>query len=194
MPTKFATLGPAGSNHDLNTRRYIEFRKIKDAEVLYIEHFFDAVDMIKNGTADYAVQVCAHPDVAPTIERHYKDVYLADCWIGKTKEMGVLTRTDIDKPKSVGYMIATAGYFAPGDWDEQYHTLSNADTARGLVAGTFDSGFTALEVADQYPGRFRIDKVIGRVDVVWLLYGRNRTNIGDILVWPDAPVAKEMSN
>lgn len=193
MTIKFATLGPAGSNHDLNTRRYIAFRKVKDAEIIYIEHFFDAVDMIRSGTADYAVQVCAHPDVAPTIERHYKDVFLADCWIGKTKEMGVLTRADVDKPRSVGYMIATAGYFRPEEWEEQYNTLSNADTARRLLAGEFDSGFTALEIADQFPGRFRIDKIIGRVDVVWLLYGGQQTNVGDILAWPDAPVAKEMS-
>ena len=44
----FATLGPAGSNHDLNTARYIRLHGL-DAEIRYIENFFDAVDQMRTG-------------------------------------------------------------------------------------------------------------------------------------------------
>ncbi len=96
---KFATLGPAGSNHDLNTRRYIRFHRISSAEIVYINDFLDTVDRMRAGEIDFAIQVCAHPDVAETIERHHAEIYLVDCFIGKTKDMGVLTRADIETPQ-----------------------------------------------------------------------------------------------
>jgi uncharacterized UPF0146 family protein len=187
---KIATLGPAGSNHDLNTRRYIEFHGIKNASIVYIESFLEAIDRMHRGEIDLTIQVCAHPDVAPTIEHHHADVFLVDCFIGKTKAMGVITRADVDKPKSIGYMVATAGYFRPEEWQDRTLTLSNADTAARILKGEFDSGFTALEVAEQHPGRFRIDKTIGEVDVVWLVYGRQRTNTGKLLAWKESPMAE----
>jgi hypothetical protein len=67
------------------------------------------------------------------------------------------------------------------------HTLSNSDTARRLLAGEFDSGFTSLDVARDHPGPFRIDKEIGEVDVVWLVYGRIRVNTGPMIAWREAP-------
>ena len=185
---KIATLGPAGSNHDLNTRRYIEFHELKKAEIIYVEDFFKGLEMMRRDEVDLMIQVCAHHHVADVIERHYKEIFLVDSYIGKTKAMGLLTRAEVSEPRSVGYIPPTAGYFNPSSWESQVHTLSNSDTARRLLAGEFDSGFTALEVAEQNPGRFRIDKEIGEVDVVWLVYGRTRTNTNKITAWRDSPV------
>ena len=43
MKTKiFATLGPAGSNHDLNTRRYIDFHGL-DAKAEYFASFIEGL-------------------------------------------------------------------------------------------------------------------------------------------------------
>lgn len=187
---KIATLGPAGSNHDLNTRRYIEFHGLKDTQIIYIEDFLGALDMMRRGEFDLMVQVCAHHHVAETIERHYQEIFLVDSFIGKTKPMGLLTRSDVAEPLSVGYILPTAGYFDPSAWPVQVHTISNSDTAKRLLAGEFDSGFTALEVAEQHPGRFRVDKEIGEVDVVWMVYGKERTNTGKISAWRDAPVRR----
>jgi hypothetical protein len=184
---KFATLGPAGSNHDLNTQRYIAFHGLKDVEIVYIKSFLDAIDQMTAGEIDFMIQVCAHPDVADTIEKRYREVFLVDCFIGKTKAMGVLTRVEVEKPRTLAYMVATAGYFRPEDWPVRVHTLSNPETAALLLNRECDSGFTALEVAEQNPGRFRIDKVIGEVDVVWLVYGKTRTNTGAMLAWDKAP-------
>ncbi|MGH8795593.1 MAG: hypothetical protein ACREXI_00935, partial [Caldimonas sp.] len=132
--------------------------------------------------------VCARPDVAETIERHYKEIFLVDCYIGTTKAMGVLTRADVAEPRSLGYMVATAGYFRPNDWPVRLPQVSNSAVAAGLLAGAFDSGFTALELAEQHPQRFRVDKAIGKVDVVWLVYGKQRSCRGDLLAWREAPV------
>lgn len=191
MRTKtFATLGPAGTNHDLNTRRYIEFHGL-DARVEFVTSFFDGLRAMKEGRVDFMIQVCAHPDVALVIEHDYKEVFLVDSFIGTTKAMGVLTRSEIERPQSIGYMVATRGYFDPSAWPTRKEIVSNAAVAQGLLAGDFDSGFTALELAEQNPGRFRIDKVIGEVDVVWLVYGRQRVN-STMLAWRDAPVRAQL--
>jgi hypothetical protein len=184
---KIATLGPAGTNHDLNTRRYIEFHGLVGAEVVFIDDFLEGVDMMRRREVDLMIQVCAHHRVADTIEAHHKEVFLIDCFIGRTHPMGLLTRAEVESPVSVGYIPPTAGYFDPSRFPTQVHTLSNTDTARRLLAGEFDSGFTSLDIARDHPGRFRIDKEIGEVDVVWLVYGTTRVNTGPMVAWRDAP-------
>jgi hypothetical protein len=184
---KIATLGPAGSNHDLNTRRYIDFHGLDGAEVVFIEDFLVGVEMMRRGEVDLMIQVCAHHHVADTIELHHSEVFLIDSFIGRTHPMGLLTRADVESPVSVGYIPPTAGYFDPSRYRTQVHTLSNSDTARRLLAGEFDSGFTSLDVARDHPGPFRIDKEIGEVDVVWLVYGRIRVNTGPMIAWREAP-------
>jgi hypothetical protein len=136
---------------------------------------------------DLMIQVCAHHHVADTIELHHSEVFLIDSFIGRTHPMGLLTRADVESPVSVGYIPPTAGYFDPSRYRTQVHTLSNSDTARRLLAGEFDSGFTSLDVARDHPGPFRIDKEIGEVDVVWLVYGRIRVNTGPMIAWREAP-------
>jgi hypothetical protein len=188
----FATLGPAGTNHDLNTRRYIDFHGLQGAKIVYVNHFFDALEMMRAGTVDFTIQVCAHPDVALTIERHHTEIFLVDSFIGTTKAMGVLTRSEVAEPKSLGYMVATRGYFDTARWETRLEQVSNAAVAQGLLEHRYDSGFTALELAEQHPGKFRIDQVIGEVDVVWLVYGKQRLNLDAILAWKDAPIHAEL--
>jgi hypothetical protein len=191
MKTKtFATLGPPGTNHDLNTRRYIDFHGL-DAKVEFFASFFDGLKSMKEGRVDFMIQVCAHPDVALVIEHDYKEIFLVDSFIGATKAMGVLTRSEVKEPKSVGYMAATRGYFDTSAWPIRKEIVSNAAVAQGLLAGEYDSGFTALELAEQHPGKFRIDKVIGEVDVVWLVYGKERVN-QTMLAWRDSPARAQL--
>ena len=189
---RFLTLGPAGTNHDLATRRYIKFHDLDGASVGFVSSFFDALEAVRRHEADFIVQVCAHPDVAHTIERHHAEIFLVDSFIGTTKAMGVVTRSDVEVPRSVGLMIATKGYFDTSRWETLVPETSNPLVAQGLLDGKYDSGFTALELAEQHPDRFRVDQVIGNVDVVWLVYGRVRTRQGNILAWRDAPVRAQL--
>lgn len=187
---KIATLGPAGSNHDLNTKRYVDFHEIRNVEIVYLDDFFKGLEMMRAGEVDLMIQVCAHHHVAEVIEQHYKEIFLVDCFIGRTRAMGVVSRTDVEEPRSVGYIPPTAGYFTPSDWPVQIHTLSNSDTARRLLAGELDSGFTALEIVESHPERFKVVKEIGEVDVVWMVYGRTRVNTGPMIAWRDAPARR----
>ncbi|KMM25395.1 hypothetical protein L540_19385, partial [Bordetella pseudohinzii] len=68
---KIATLGPAGSNHDLNTRRYIAFHGLNQTEIIYIEDFFAGLELMRTGDVDFMIQVCAHHHVAEVIEKYY---------------------------------------------------------------------------------------------------------------------------
>ena len=129
-------------------------------------------------------------DFASRFEHHYQEIFLIDSFIGPTRPMGVLTRKDVDKPRSLGYMIATRGYFNPEDWEVRTEVVSNSRVEQGLLAGEYDSGFTTTDLARQYPDRFRVDKVIGEVDVVWLVYGKERVRTQQLLAWKDSPAAR----
>ena len=184
-----ATLGPPGTNHQLAVERYMAFHGV-EMEIRYVTSFIHAIDMMVAGEVDFTIQVCAHPDVALTIEHEHRRVFLVDTFICPTKPMGVLTRADVEVPRSVGYMVATKGYFDLSRWEMQRTEVSNAEVALGLLEGRYDSGFTLLELADRHPGRFRIDLVIGEVDVGWLVYARERVRQGPLTAWKDSPAAR----
>ncbi len=187
---RFATLGPAGSNHEKATRTYLRFHGLTDAELSYFETYSQALDMLRGGDVDFFTQVCAHPEVAITIEKFHRDVFVVDSFIAPTRPMGVVTRRDVGEPKSLGYMIATAGYFDRSRWSTIVTEISNGAVAEGLLAGKYDSGFTTTELVERHPDRFRIDEYIGEVDVCWLVYGRERVRKGEITAWHDAPVRR----
>lgn len=187
---RFATLGPAGSNHEKATRTYLRFHGLTDAELSYFETYSQALDMLRGGEVDFFTQVCAHPEVAITIEKFHRDVFVVDSFIAPTRPMGVVTRRDVGEPKSLGYMIATAGYFDRSRWSTIVTEISNGAVAEGLLAGKYDSGFTTTELVERHPDRFRIDEYIGEVDVCWLVYGRERVRKGEITAWRDAPVRR----
>ena len=191
--TVIATLGPQGSNHDNSTRRYIEFRRIAKARILHVEQFADAFVAMRRGEVDLIVQVCAHPEVASLIEANYRDAYLVDSYIAPTKSMGVVTRRDVAEPESIGLLMVTQGYFDLSRWKRVVPEFSNGEVYRGLLEGRYDSGFTSTDLVDQHPDRFRVDKLIGEVDLVWMVYGRERVRTGPILAWPDAPVTRLFS-
>lgn len=190
-PLRFGTLGPAGTNSHEAALRYVEFHGVA-AEIVLLRCYRDGLDRLRAGELDHLVQVCAHPDVADTIERHYEEVFLVDSFISPTKPMGVVSRADVAAPRSIGFMAATRGYFDPEQWAVQVREISNAEVARGLVEGRYDSGFTTLDLIDAYPGRFRLERRIGEVDVVWLVYGRDRVRRGDITAWRDSPLGRAM--
>jgi hypothetical protein len=187
---RIATLGPAGSNHEKATRAYLRFHGLSDAGLSFFETYSEALELLRSGKIDFFTQVCAHPEVAITIEKFHREIFLVDSFIGPTRPMGVVTRKNVESPQSLGYMIATAGYFDQSRWSTVVTEISNSAVAQGLLAGKYDSGFTTTELVDRYPDRFRIDEYIGEVDVCWLVYGRERVRLGEITAWRDAPVRR----
>ena len=184
----FATLGPAGSNHQLVTEKYIAFHGIP-ARIELVLDFDDGLAMITDGKADHLVQVAVHPATATTTAKHYKSVFVIDAFVCPSWPLGVLTRADVAHPRTLGLQPATKGYIDTSRWSRLIPETSIATVAKGLLEGRFDSGIAALELAEIYPGRFRIDEVIGTIDDAWLVYGRERIANGAIVAWRASPAA-----
>jgi len=185
----FSTLGPAGTNHELVTRRYIEFHAIEDARIELVLDFSKAVEMILDHRVDHIVQCAVHPAVANTVGAHRDRLFVIDTFIAPSKELGVLSRVEVDKPVSLGLHPATKDYVDHRRWSELIPEISIVTVAQGLLAGKYDSGITALEFAEQHPDKLRVQERIGTVDDAWLVYGTERVFTGQILAWPDSPAA-----
>ncbi len=188
----FATLGPAGSNHELVTTQYLAFHGLHHARIELVLKFDDALAMMLSGKVQHVVQVAVHPDATATVARffiHHR-IYVIDTFIAPSYPLGVLTRAEVLHPRSLALQPATREYVDTRRWDTLVPEVSVASVAEGLLAGTYDSGITALHVAERHPGRFRVDSVIGTIDDPWIVYGMQRTTDGQLLAWRDSPAAK----
>jgi hypothetical protein len=181
-----ATLGPAGSNHDVNARRYASFHDLHDAAIVCVRNFDEAFDLMARDQADFVIQACLHPQVASSIGKYHARYPLVDTFLGPTVPMGVLTHSHVAQPQSLGLMPTTRVYFDSSIWATQVELASGSEVARQLLEGAFDSGFTELDLAQRHPGRFRVDVEVGPVVVAWLVYGR-------LLVCHDAVVANKQA-
>jgi len=184
----FATLGPAGSNHQLVTQNYIHFHRLR-ARVELVLDFDDALDMLLIGEVHHIVQVAVHPATASTTAKHYRHVFVIDAFVSPSRPLGVLTRIGVDQPLSLGLQPATKEYVDTSRWSQLVPETSIASVAAGLLEGRFDSGIAALDVAAAHPDQLRVDEVIGTIDDAWLVYGREPISGGEIVAWRDSPAA-----
>ena len=190
---RFATLGPAGTNHDLVTRNYLAFHRLDGATVTLIDDFFEGLAMMAGGRADFMVQVAVHPDCAAVVSKAHFEyrIHVVDTFISPSKELGILTRAEVVRPRTLALQPATSGYADLGAWPEQVPVSSIMRVAEGLIDGAWDSGLTALELAERHPGKFRVDATIGTVDDPWLVYGRKRVAGGGLVAWPESPGSRQ---
>jgi len=189
-PFVFATLGPEGSNHEINVRRYLAFRGLSHARVDCLPDFDLAFEHLLDGRADFVVQACLHPQVGACIGRHHPRCRLVDCFLGPTAPMGVLTHAQQEAPRTLGLMPSTRVYFDASRWPTQVELSSGPEVARLLLAGDIDSGFTDLSLADRHPGLFRIELDVGAVDMAWLVYGREGVCEGRLVASAETPLAQ----
>ena len=188
----FATLGPSGTNHELVTKRYIDFHRIGGARIVFVDDFAVAADDLLNGRIDYIIQCAVHPDTPKTMGAHYKSMFVVDTFISPSKELAVLTRKSVETPTSIGLLRpATESYADLSRWTHRFHENSIPFVFEKMLAGEYDSGLVYLEYASQHPDLFRIDEVIGSPDDAWIVYGRERTYRDRILAWPDSPVVEQ---
>jgi len=188
----FATLGPAGSNHALVTRGYLDRHGLERARIVFVDDFDDALALLVAGEAQHIVQAAAHPQTPGTIAKAFfrHGIYVVDSFISPSHPLAVLTRVEVETPRSLGLQPATRNYIDTGRWTTLVEEATTVAVAEGLLAGRYDSGLTLHHVADQHPGRFRVEDVIGSVDDPWIVYGRERTSGGAVLTWPDSPAAR----
>lgn len=186
---RFITLGPSGSNHEFVTARYLKHHEIEGAAALDLVLDFDvAARRVIDGEADYIVQVAVHPSTTDMVAKYRKQLFVVDAFVSASQDMAVVTRSDVDMPRSLALQPATRDY-VDTDGLVLIPETSTASVAAGLLSGAYESGLTYTSVALENPSRFRIDQRVGTVDDPWIVYGRERLCDGQMTAWKQSPAA-----
>ena len=184
-----ATLGPTGTNHEYVTREYIRFHKMQEVQVELVSSFAYAMDGLSSGAYDLVLQCAVHPETPATLGSHFNEVFAVDCFISPSRELAILTRIEVDRPRSIGLLRpATESYADLSAWEEMVSGPSLPIIFENLLKKQYDSALVYLDYAKEFPDRVRVDKVVGSPDDVWIVYARERTSGGQIQAWKDGPI------
>ena len=192
----FVTLGPSGTNHEFVARKYIEFHVLNDATLRLSNTATAGARAVRDGEADYFIICAVHPDTPDIVGSLFREVFIVDTFISPSQSLAVLTRTEVQKPRSIGVLHpATTEYIDTGKWERvtKITTGSLHTVAEGLMQGRYDSGLVYLNYAHRYPDRLRVDQAIGSPDDAWLVLGRKRTFTDPILAWRDGPISRQFA-
>ena len=192
----FVTLGPAGTNHEFVTGKYLEYRGLKNAQIKLIDDFLVGLAMINNGTADYMIQVAVHPECANVVATaHFEyGIHVIDTFISPSKELGIVTRRDIKTPKTLALQPATIKYINVKKWEKLVYVNSIMHIPEGLLNGKYDSGLTTHEAAEKHKDQLRVDVQLGTVDDPWLVYGKCRVSNGNLVASSSGTVRQNLSS
>ena len=192
----FVTLGPAGTNHEFVTGKYLEYRGLKNAQIKLIDDFLVGLAMINNGTADYMIQVAVHPECANVVATaHFEyGIHVIDTFISPSKELGIVTRRDIKTPKTLALQSATIKYINVKKWEKLVYVNSIMHIPEGLLNGKYDSGLTTLEAAEKHKDQLRVDVQVGTVDDPWLVYGKCRVSNGNLVASSLGKIPQNLSS
>ncbi len=182
------TLGPEGTCHERATKRYMEFQGIEDYEIALITDFFVGLEMVRETPGAFLVQCSAHPKVHEITETHWTEVFVVNTFIYPTKALAVLSRRDVEQPRSLGIVPATEGYVDLSEWEEVIPQISKPIIAAALLRGEYDAGLTHLEHLERHPGELRLELEIGEIDTTWVVYGRQKRFHGELIGIPSAEI------
>jgi len=180
------TLGPAGTCHERATINYMAFQGIEDFDVEFIGDFFDGLERIRGKDDAFLVQCSAHPKVHEVTERYWSEVFVVDTFIYPTKALAILRRADVERPRSLGLVPATAGYVERTDWEEIIDVQSKPIVAAELLAGRYEAGLTHLEHLAAHADELRLVEEIGEIDTTWIVYGTEKRFKGEVIGIPSA--------
>jgi hypothetical protein len=183
-PITLVTLGPTGTCHERAAIEYMAFQGVEDFEIELIGDFFDGLEMIRGRDDAFLIQCSAHPKVHEITERHWAEIFVVDTFIYPTKALAVLSRREIEHPRSLGLVPATSGYIDRGDWEEIVDVQSKPIVAAELLRGAYDAGLTHLEHAALHPDELRVDLEIGEIDTTWVVYGTRKRFAGEVIGIP----------
>jgi len=187
-PITIVTLGPQGTCHERACCRYLEFQGIESFEFEFISDFLEGLEKVRGRADAFLVQCSAHPKVHEVTERYWREVFVVDTFIYPTKHLAVLTRREVDHPRSLGIVPATKGYVDLSRWDEIIDVVSKPVVGEELLAGRYDSGLTHLEHFVQHEDRLRLDLDIGEIDTTWVVYGTSKRFAGEVIGIPSREV------
>jgi hypothetical protein len=182
------TLGPSGTCHERACREYLAFQGVQNFEIEFIEDFLDGLERVRGRSDAFLVQCSAHPKVHEVTERYWREIFVIDTFIYPTKHLVVLSRRDVERPRSVGIVPATKGYVDLSQWDEVIDVVSKPVVGEELLAGRYDAGLTHLEHLEEHEDALRLDLDIGEIDTTWLVYGTKKRFRGRVIGIPSRHV------
>jgi len=182
------TLGPEGTCHERAVREYMAFQGIEGYELDFISDFLVGLEKIRGRDDAFLVQCSAHPKVHEVTERYWKEVFVVDTFIYPTKHLVLLSRRDVEKPRSIGIVPATKGYVDLSPWEEVIDVSSKPVVAEGLLRGDYESGLTHMEHVEEHGDLFRLDLDIGEIDTTWVVYGTRKRFRGEVIGIPSRDV------
>jgi hypothetical protein len=185
------TLGPGGTCHERATRNYMAFQGIEDYEIELTTDLFAGLDMVRETPGTFLVQCSAHPQVHEITEKYWTEVFVVDTFIYPTKHLVVLSRREVEKPRSLGIVPATKGYVDLSQWEEVVDVASKPIVAEGLLRGDYDSGLTHMEHVEEHADELRLDLDIGEIDTTWVVYGREKRFRGEVIGIPSAEIFRQ---
>ncbi len=138
---RFVTLGPAGTNHEVVTVNYLSFHGLASATIELVDNFQTGLEMMNQGSADFMIQVAVHSDCANTVaSAHFKyNIHIVDTFISPSKELGILTRAEVDKPRTVAIQPATSSLQRSIPNDSVLISTSALLMTLGLRSGSVES-------------------------------------------------------
>jgi hypothetical protein len=160
------------------------FQGVEEFEVELIGDFFDGLESIRGHDDAFLIQCSAHPKVHEITETHWTEVFVVDTFIYPTKALAVLARREVERPRTLGLVPATAGYIDRADWEEIIDVQSKPIVAEELLAGRYEAGLTHLEHLEKHPGELRLELEIGEIDTTWVVYGTRKRFRGEVIGIP----------
>jgi hypothetical protein len=187
----FITLGPTGTCHERAVERYAEFQGIADYGIELITDFFVGLEMLRETPGAFLVQCSAHPKVHEITEKYWTEVWVVDTFIYPTKHLVLLSRREVERPRSLGIVPATKGYVDLSQWEEVIDVASKPIVAEGLLRGDYDSGLTHMEHVTEHADELQLDLDIGEIDTTWVVYGREKRFQGEVIGIPSAELFRQ---
>jgi hypothetical protein len=188
------TLGPQGTCHERAVQRYMAFQGIDSFEIEFVYDFLDGLERIRGRQNAFLVQCSAHPRVHEVTERYWREVFVVDTFIYPTKHLVVLSRREIEHPRSLGIVPATKGYVDLSQWEEVIDVVSKPVVGDELLAGRYDSGLTHMEHFEEHQDEVRLDLDIGEIDTTWVVYGTQKRFAGEVIGIPSRDVLLRRSS
>ena len=180
------TLGPEGTCHERAVQNYMRFQGVEDYGIELITDFFDGLEILRETPNGFLVQCSAHPKVHEITEKYWTEIFVVDTFIYPTKHLVLLSRRDVEKPRSLGIVPATKGYVDLSQWEEVIDVPSKPIVAEELLEGRYDSGLTHMEHVEEHADELRLDLDIGEIDTTWVVYGHEKRFEGEVIGIPSA--------
>jgi hypothetical protein len=177
----FITLGPTGTCHENALRHYLDFQGLGSFEIVLVSDLLEAIGRVREHPNTFLVQCSAHVQVHLVTERYHEEVFVIDTFIYPTKELGLLVRTDVEAPTSLGIVSATRGYLDLAPWTTIVDEPSKPVVAAHLLEGRYDAGLTHVHHAEEHPDELRLAEYYGAVDTTWVVYGSRKRFAGDVI-------------